>query len=145
MHINEWENHTLLADTAMRENDYLRSILHYQQALAVSETLMDEISISIDDRLTINIISCHNLANFWRTNGDEEFELKYLQLASERFLTLVPQCPYSGCNAFVESLGCCKKALINFLQRHPNPKVAQHVQHLESASKCELITKFKLN
>ncbi|MGL4829631.1 MAG: DUF2753 family protein, partial [Vibrio sp.] len=36
MNIKEWERHTLLADIAMQEADHLRSILHYQQALAIS-------------------------------------------------------------------------------------------------------------
>ena len=145
MTIDKWEKHTLKAQQALQDNDYLRSVLHYQQALSISHDLLEETSIDIADKLTINIISCHNLANFWRAHGDEEYELKYLQLASERFLTIVPQCPNAQCDAFIDSLGCCKKALISFLQRHPNPVVAKQVQQLETITQCEMIAKFKLH
>ena len=40
MGIEEWEKHTLLADTAMSDEDHLRSILHYQQALTLSEKMV---------------------------------------------------------------------------------------------------------
>lgn len=145
MSIDKWEEHTLLADSALQQKDYLRSILHYQQALNVSDKLIDEEQVNIDDLLTINVISCHNLANFWRTNGDQEYELKYLQLASEKLLMLVPQCPHKSCHAFIDSLGCCQKALINFMKRHPDTSIAQRVQHINTVSNCEIIARFKLN
>lgn len=139
------EKHTLLADLAMSNDDHLRSILHYQQALTLSERIGDSSEIDVEDRLMISVISCHNMASFWRTVGDTKYELKYLQLASEKVLTLVPQCPNSDCDAFVDSMGCCKKALIEFMKRHPNPKIAKLVQDIDSATNCNLIAKFRLN
>lgn len=145
MSIDNWEQHTLLADSAMQENDNLRSMIHYQQAFSIAEEMADNHNYSIDDRLVVNVVSCHNLANFWRKNQDTEYELKYLQLASEKILLLIPQCPHQQCDSFVSSLGCCKKALIDFMKRHPNPIVAKQVKHLDNASQCELIAKFRLN
>ena len=95
--INEWEKHTLLADTALQLDDPIRSILHYQQALTLSERITERTDIEADERLLISVISCHNLAQFWRWAGDTEYELKYLQLASEKVLTLIPQCPNTQC------------------------------------------------
>lgn len=145
MAIAEWEKHTLLADMALKENDHLRSILHYQQALTLSERIGDEIDVDVEDRLMISVISCHNMAMFWRNIGDIKYELKYLQLASEKVLTLVPQCPNTDCDAFIDSMGCCKKALVEFMKRHPNPKIAQLVQDIDTATNCNLIAKFRLN
>ncbi|CAK4068947.1 DUF2753 domain-containing protein [Vibrio sp. MarTm2] len=145
MGIAEWEKHTLLADMAMNEEDHLRSILHYQQALTLSERIGDADDVDVEDRLMISVISCHNMAMFWRQMGDVPYELKYLQLASEKVLTLVPQCPNSDCDAFIDSMGCCKKALIEFMKRHPNPKIAQLVQDIDTATNCNLIAKFRLN
>lgn len=82
--ISEWEKHTLLADTALQLDDPVRSILHYQQALSLSEDISECVEIEADERLLISVISCHNLAQFWRWAGDTEYELKYLQLASEK-------------------------------------------------------------
>lgn len=87
--ISEWEKHTLLADTALQLDDPVRSILHYQQALSLSEDISECVEIEADERLLISVISCHNLAQFWRWAGDTEYELKYLQLASEKVLTLI--------------------------------------------------------
>lgn len=67
MNIKEWERHTLLADIAMQESDHLRSILHYQQALTVSQQLDESEEIDMEDRMMISVISCHNMAKFWRT------------------------------------------------------------------------------
>jgi len=145
MSIQDWEQHTLQADTALHNDDLLRSILHYQQALAISDQLTVADNIELDDLLTIKVISCHNLANFWRISGDQEYELKYLQLASERLLSYVPQCPNSQCDSFVDSLGCCQKALVDFIKRHPDPDVAKIVQHIDTISNCNLIAKFRLN
>lgn len=145
MTIKEWEQHTLLADIAMQESDHLRSILHYQQALTLSDRLGARYDIEMEDRLLISVISCHNMANFWRTIGDDQYELKYLELASERVLTLIPQCQNPSCEAFVDSLGCCKKALIAFMKRHPNPELAKLVKDIDTASSCNLIAKFRLN
>ncbi len=145
MSVSEWEKHTLQADIAMQQDDHLRSILHYQQALTVADGLVSNEDIDAEDRLLISVISCHNLASFWRTIGDVKYELKYLELASEKVLTLVPQCPNTHCDAFVDSLGCCQKALIEFIKRHPNPKIAKQIQDIEVASHCQLIHKFKLN
>ncbi|KOO14513.1 hypothetical protein AKJ18_13280 [Vibrio xuii] len=145
MAIAEWEKHTLLADVALKENDHLRSILHYQQALTLSERIGDEADVDVEDRLMISVISCHNMAMFWRNIGDIKYELKYLQLASEKVLTLVPQCPNTDCDAFIDSMGCCKKALVEFMKRHPNPKIAQLVQDIDTATNCNLIAKFRLN
>jgi len=145
MGIAEWEKHTLLADMAMNDEDHLRSILHYQQALTISERIGDAEEIEVEDRLMISVISCHNMAMFWRNIGDVKYELKYLQLASEKVLTLVPQCPNTDCDAFIDSMGCCKKALIEFMKRHPNPNIAQLVQDIDTATNCNLIAKFKLN
>ncbi|WP_070967213.1 DUF2753 domain-containing protein [Vibrio sonorensis] len=145
MGIAEWEKHTILADIALKEDDHLRSILHYQQALTLSERIGDSEEHTVDDRLMISVISCHNLASFWRSVGDTQYELKYLKLASERVLTLVPQCPNTTCEAFVDSMGCCKKALLEFMKRHPNPKIARMVQDIDTATNCNMIAKFKLN
>ena len=95
--ISEWEKHTLLADTALQLDDPVRSILHYQQALSLSEDISECVEIEADERLLISVISCHNLAQFWRWAGDTDYELKYLQLASEKVLTLIPQCPNKEC------------------------------------------------
>ncbi|MCG9597181.1 DUF2753 domain-containing protein [Vibrio sp. Isolate25] len=145
MGVAEWEKHTLLADIAMNDADHLRSILHYQQALTLSERISDSSEIDVEERLMISVISCHNMASFWRTMGDTKYELKYLQLASEKVLTLVPQCPNHHCDAFVDSMGCCKKALIEFMKRHPNPKIAKLVQDIDTATNCNLIARFRLN
>ena len=145
MTIKEWEKHTLLADNAMQETDHIRSILHYQQALTLSERLADAEEIELEERLMISVISCHNMADFWRQVGDDQYELKYLELASERVFTLIPQCQNRTCEAFIDSLGCCKKALVEFMKRHPNPKLAQLVKDVDSASTCNLIAKFRLN
>ena len=145
MGVAEWEKHTLLADIAMNDADHLRSILHYQQALTLSERISDSSEIDVEERLMISVISCHNMASFWRTMGDTKYELKYLQLASEKVLTLVPQCPNHDCDAFVDSMGCCKKALIEFMKRHPNPKIAKLVQDIDTATNCNLIARFRLN
>ncbi|WP_375753192.1 DUF2753 family protein [Vibrio sp. HN007] len=144
MSIEDWEKHTITADIALQNKDFLRSVLHYQQALTVSEQLEKE-NIDIEELLTINIVSCHNLANFWRIQEDSEYELKYLQLASEKMLTLVPQCPNRSCDAFLDSLGCCRKALIGFMKRHPNPAIAKQVQHIDTATHCGIIAKFNLH
>ncbi len=145
MGIRTWETHTLAADNALEQQDHQLSILHYQQALAVSEELEHALDIDLEDRLMISVMSCHNLARFWREVGNNQYELKYLQLASEKVLTVVPQCPHSECDAFIDSIGCCKKALIEFMKRHPNPSIARLVQDIDTASNCQLIAKFKLN
>ncbi len=143
--ISEWEKHTLLADTAMQLDDPVRSILHYQQALNISEEIADSFEVEADERLLISVISCHNLAQFWRWAGETDYELKYLQLASEKVLTLIPQCPNHSCASFIDSIGCCKKALIDFMKRHPNPKIARMVEKIDTATNCEVIAKFRLN
>lgn len=144
MSVKEWERHTLLASQAMQQGDHLRSILHYQQALNVSEKIYEEELVELDDKLMISVVSCHNLAEFWRSIGEPQYELKYLELASERILTLIPQCPVKSCEAFVDSLGCCRTALISFMKRHPNPAIAKLVQNIDTASSCNLIAKFRL-
>ncbi|MBE8567404.1 DUF2753 domain-containing protein [Vibrio sp. OPT20] len=143
--ISEWEKHTLLADTALQLDDPVRSILHYQQALNLSEEITERTDIQADERLLISVISCHNLAQFWRWAGDTEYEIKYLQLASEKVLTLIPQCPNTQCSSFIDSIGCCKKALIDFMKRHPNPKIASMVEKIDTATNCEMIARFRLN
>ncbi|MFM2640140.1 DUF2753 domain-containing protein [Vibrio chagasii] len=143
--ISEWEKHTLLADTALQLDDPVRSILHYQQALNLSEEITERTDIEADERLLISVISCHNLAQFWRWAGDTEYELKYLQLASEKVLTLIPQCPNTQCASFIDSIGCCKKALIDFMKRHPHPKIASMVEKIDTATNCEMIARFRLN
>ncbi|CAH1541112.1 conserved hypothetical protein [Vibrio owensii] len=143
--ISEWEKHTLLADTALQLDDPVRSILHYQQALSLSEDISECVEIEADERLLISVISCHNLAQFWRWAGDTEYELKYLQLASEKVLTLIPQCPNKDCTSFIDSIGCCTKALIDFVKRHPNPAIAKQVEKIDTATNCEIIAKFRLN
>ncbi|MGL4830218.1 MAG: DUF2753 domain-containing protein [Vibrio sp.] len=145
MNIKEWERHTLLADIAMQEADHLRSILHYQQALAISQHLNENEEIDMEDCMVISVISCHNMAKFWRAIGESHYELKYLQLASERVLTLIPQCHRPSCEAFVDYLGCCRKALLDFMKRHPNPDIARMVQHIDTASKCGMIAQFRLH
>ncbi len=69
MDISNWEKHTLLADIAMKEHDHLRSILHYQQALTVSEQISQSEEIDVEDRLITSVISCHKpcliLAYYW--------------------------------------------------------------------------------
>ncbi|MDF2153863.1 DUF2753 domain-containing protein [Vibrio sp. CAU 1672] len=143
--ISDWEKHTLLADTALQLDDPIRSILHYQQALNLSEEIGTSIDISADEKLLISVISCHNLARFWRWVGDAEYELKYLQLASEKVLMLIPQCPHRQCASFIDSIGCCTKALVDYMKRHPNPLIAKQVEKINSATNCEIIAKFRLN
>ena len=55
--ISEWEKHTLLADTALQLDDPVRSILHYQQALQLSEEITERTDIQADERLLISVIS----------------------------------------------------------------------------------------
>ncbi|KLV05438.1 membrane protein [Photobacterium aquae] len=147
MNTSRWEQHTLLADNAVKSNDFLMAVVHYQLALAESQQL-EPLSFQteeLEDLLTIKVMSCHNLANFWQQQGDVEYELKYLQLASEQIMTLIPQCPRAHCESFMSSLGCCKSALIAFLKRHPNPIVAKQVENMSLTNQCELIAKFKLH
>lgn len=147
MDISKWETHTLLADKANRQGKETIAVIHYQLALAESMQLTPTSNKSeqLEDLLTIKVVSCHNLAKFWRAQGDNEYELKYLQLASEEVMTLLPQCPRTSCNSFVSSLGCCKAALIEFLKRHPNPEVAKSVKQIQHTSDCELIARFRLH
>ncbi len=119
--ISEWEKHTLLADTALQLDDPVRSILHYQQALSLSEDISECVEIEADERLLISVISCHNLAQFWRWAGDTEYELKYLQLASEKVLTLIPQCPNQNCASFIDSIGCLHKSTYRFYEASSKP------------------------
>lgn len=146
MDVSCWERHTLLATKAEKDNLPMMSVMHYQLALAESQQLepVHGTEDELEDLLTIKVISCHNLAYFWRKAGDKEYELKYLQLASEKIMTMLPQCPHKACNAFVDSLGCCKSALIEFLKRHPNPIVAQQVANMNTSTQCELIARFRL-
>lgn len=142
--IELWEKHTILAEQSFKNKDFWRTILHYQQAFAISEELTKRDEVSLIDQITISVMSCHNLAQFWRSQNDNRFELKYLEIASEKVLTLVPQCPRSDCESFVSNLGCCKNALLDFMKRHPNPAIAKHIQHIDTAVQCELIASFKL-
>ncbi|EAS44784.1 DUF2753 domain-containing protein [Photobacterium profundum] len=147
MDVSRWETHTLLATEAEKSNKPMMTIIHYQLALAKSQQLepirgtRDE----LEDLLTIKVVSCHNLADFWRKNGDSDYELKYLQLASEQVMSLIPQCPRKECDAFIETLGCCRTALIEFLKRHPNPVIAKQLSHISTSNQCELIAKFRLH
>lgn len=59
--INEWEKHTLLADTALQLDDPIRSILHYQQALALSDEIANSVEIEAEFRLS--------LVTIWRNSG----------------------------------------------------------------------------
>ncbi len=145
MSLSDWEKHTLLASKARESGDEFRCILHYQQALNASERILEDETIELEDKIFISISSCHNLADFWNSIGDSEYELKYLELASERVLMLVPQCHKTDCESYISSLGCCKKALVSFMKRHPNPKIASLVKNIDSASSCHLIAKFKMN
>ena len=147
MDVSRWEQHTLLADKADKQAKPMMAVLHYHLALAEAQQLSPNSGTQdeLDELLTIKVMSCHNLANFWRIHGDEEYELKYLQLASEEVMALLPQCPNTSCKSFVSSLGCCKSALIEYLKRHPNPVVAKHVEQMHSTSACELIVKFQLH
>ncbi|MBJ3826588.1 DUF2753 family protein, partial [Salmonella enterica subsp. enterica serovar Typhimurium] len=65
--------------------------------------------------------------------------------ASEKVLTLIPQCPNKECASFIDSIGCCTKALIDFMKRHPNPAIAKQVEKIDTATNCEVIAKFRLN
>ncbi|MCE0493874.1 DUF2753 family protein [Vibrio salinus] len=145
MSISQWEKHTLIAANALQAKDYETGVLHYQKALTISDELLSTDTIALDDRLMISIYSCHNLAALWRDLGDKDYELKYLQLASEKVLMLTPQCGNDQCELFIESLGCCKKALIEHMKNHPNPDIANLVQNIESAYQCNMIARFKLN
>ncbi|WP_208846051.1 DUF2753 domain-containing protein [Aliivibrio finisterrensis] len=144
MMIELWEKHTILAEQSFKNKDFWRTILHYQQAFAISEELTKRNEASLVDQVTITVISCHNLAQFWRSQNDNNFELKYLEIAAEKILTLVPQCPKNDCESFVSNLGCCKNALLEFMKRHPNPEIAKHIQHIDTTVQCELIASFKL-
>ncbi|MGF1691839.1 DUF2753 family protein [Photobacterium kagoshimensis] len=147
MDVSRWETHTLLANESEREQKPMMSIIHYQLALAAAQQLepLQGTRDEFEELLTIKVVSCHNLAAFWRNAGDSEYELKYLQLASEQVMALIPQCPRKECDTFVESIGCCKSALIEFLKRHPNPIVAQQVENITVSSQCEFIARFKLH
>ncbi|OLQ75239.1 hypothetical protein BIT28_09910 [Photobacterium proteolyticum] len=147
MDVSRWERHTLLAAEAEENNKPMMSVIHYQLALAESQQLepIQGTREELEDLLTIKVTSCHNLASFWRKAGDNEYELKYLQLASEQVMALIPQCPRKECDAFIDTLGCCKSALISFLKRHPNPAVARQLEHINISNQCELIAKFRLH
>lgn len=87
MNIKEWERHTLLADIAMQESDHLRSILHYQQALTVSQQLDESEEIDMEDRMMISVISCHNMAKFgapWAITNTSLNTYNWPQSASSR-------------------------------------------------------------
>lgn len=142
----KWEQHTLLADEANQQGELMTAVTHYQAALSESKQMDVTISDSdeFEDLLAIKVMSCHNLADFWRAQGDSDYELKYLQLASEEIMTLIPQCHQVNCDRFISSLGCCKSALVSFLKRHPNPQVAKHVESMQAISDCEIIARFKL-
>ncbi|MCM0147478.1 DUF2753 family protein [Photobacterium galatheae] len=145
MNVSRWEKHTLLAAEADKANKPMMSIIHYQLALAESKQLRPDGSRDeLEALLTIQVTACHNLANFWRKQGDTEYELKYLQLASEQIMALIPQCPHRDCEAFISSIGCCKSALIDFLKRHPDPRIAKQVAHITTTNQCELIARFRL-
>ncbi|MCG3863013.1 MULTISPECIES: DUF2753 family protein [unclassified Photobacterium] len=147
MDISEWERHTLMADDAKTNNNPLMSIVHYQLALSIAQEITaDPTDIEqLTDLLTMKVVSCHNLANFWRQHGDPDYELKYLQLASEQVIALIPQCKQTQCHSYINSLGGCQSALISFLKRHPNPAIANQVKAINNYSSCELITSFKLH
>lgn len=146
MNVSRWEMHTLMALEAEKANKPMMSVIHYQLALAESQQLrptagnLDE----LEELLTIQVTACHNMANFWRKQGDNEYELKYLQLASEQIMTLIPQCPHRDCEAFISSIGCCKSALFDFLKRHPDPRIALQVAQITTSNQCELIARFRL-
>ncbi|KLV07927.1 MULTISPECIES: DUF2753 family protein [Photobacterium] len=147
MDVSRWEQLTLRALHSEREDNPSIAVVHYQLALAESQQLtpMKGTRDELEELLTIKVMSCHNLANFWRNQGDDEFELKYLQLASEQVMAMVPQCPRRNCESFIASLGCCKSALIEFLKRHPNPIVARQVENINVSNQCELIARFRLH
>ncbi|MDO6579834.1 DUF2753 family protein [Photobacterium sp. 2_MG-2023] len=146
MNVSRWEMHTLLAAEAEKDHKPMMSVIHYQLALSESQQLepVDGSLDELEELLAIKVTACHNLASFWRKQGDGDYELKYLQLASEQIMALIPQCPNRDCEAFISSLGCCKSALIDFLKRHPNPKVAKQVAHITTSNQCELIARFRL-
>jgi hypothetical protein len=135
-----------LADEAIKRGELMAAIAHYQVALSESQQMDVEVCNldELEDLLAIKVMSCHNLADFWRSQDDSEYELKYLQLASEEVLALIPQCHKVNCDRFISSLGCCKSALVEFLKRHPNPTVAKHVESIQGASDCEIIARFKI-
>ncbi|WP_318515074.1 DUF2753 family protein [Photobacterium leiognathi] len=147
MDTRSWEQHTLLADQAHTNNNPVMSIVHYQLALSIADEMTLDMpnEEQLNELLTIKVISCHNLANFWRQHGDSDYELKYLQLASEQVLSLIPQCKQTHCHSYIESLGCCKSALIAFLKRYPNPQIAKQIKAIPHYSNCERIATFKLN
>ena len=147
MDMAKWEQHTLIAYEENTKNNPVMSVVHYQLALSIAQEMaVDQThSVQIDDILTITVVSCHNLANFWRQHGDKDYELKYLQLASEQVLALIPQCKQTHCDSYIDSLGCCQSALVSFLKRHPNPLLANQVKTIRTYSNCELIASFKLH
>ncbi len=147
MNIANWESFTLHADEALNKGDDMMAIVLYQKAFAeVEDQEIDGINADdAQDLLTAKVASCHNLAKFWRSHSEPEYELKYLQLASEQVMALVPQCPNQSCSDFVESLGCCEGALFDFLKRHPNPKIAAQMKQHRQTNGCELIARFRLS
>ncbi|WP_087021394.1 DUF2753 family protein [Thaumasiovibrio subtropicus] len=147
MDVSRWEAHTMRAIEEERNQRPMLSIVHYQLALSEAEALnaAAEAQDDLEMLLTIRIASCHNLAAFWRKVGEHDDELKYLQLASEHVLNLLPQCPNKKCDAFISSLGCCKAALVSFLKRHPDPQIAKQVENFNHYSHCELIARFQIH
>nr|WP_086941071.1 DUF2753 family protein [Thaumasiovibrio occultus] len=146
MDTGRWEAHTLRAIDEEQQGHLMMSVVHYQLALAEAQHLAPKLdNDSLEELLTIRVASCHNLANFWRKIDEQDEELKYLQLAADQVLNLLPQCPNTQCKTFVASLGCCKAALVHFLKRHPNPAIAKQVEHLNYYSDCEMIARFQLN
>ncbi|CAH0535146.1 hypothetical protein VST7929_02807 [Vibrio stylophorae] len=143
MNIAQWENYTLWAQEAQHRGDHVMSMAFYQQALAQA-MMADLAQAENSEWLSIKVISCHNLAEFWRQQNEPDLELHYLQLAQEAVSVSIPHCQHQDCDTYVENLGCCKAALVNYLKRHPNPLVAQSVQHLHSADHCQLIARFQL-
>ncbi|MGK4474341.1 DUF2753 family protein [Aeromonas molluscorum] len=144
-----WQRYMIEAEHSLDQGALGSAVCLYQQALGVISEPVDEqsrpVTIDLEGLATMRVATCHRLADFWRAMGEPNYELRYLKLAAELVTALVPQCPHKGGQSLISELGCCRAALLGFLRRHPNPKIARLIQSQDIMQGCELIGRFRLN
>ncbi|MGL5286038.1 Protein of unknown function [Aeromonas sp. RU39B] len=146
MNVGHWQEYMLGAEQALDKGAFGSAVCLYQQALELLlEVPPAEVELDVTELATMQVVTCHRLAGFWRHMEEPNFELRYLKLASELVTALVPQCPHRDCEALIDELGCCRSALLAFLKRHPNPEIARLIQTQDRVQGCELIGRFRLN
>ncbi|MFR9719112.1 DUF2753 family protein [Aeromonas diversa] len=138
-----WQEYMLEARVAQNNGAFGAAVCLYQRALELA--LEPDPELELAEQATMQVATCHRLAQFWGEMQEPTFELRYLKLASELVTALVPQCPHRQCAALIGELGCCRAALLAFLKRHPTPEIARLIQTQEKVQACELIGRFRLN